>query len=455
MAECGRQKMKPKTIEIPTLRSTGRPLRVLGRIGIGCFLTVTLAALVGCAAKRLDPPPENAPYRLPWGAVPVESWEPGLASSFHQDLVEGIRTRVAIARRDNPNTRVPYRVLALSGGGSRGAFGAGVLIGWTKSGSRPQFDVVTGISTGALMATFTFLGSDYDDELRLYTEVSNKDIYRKRSWLKGLFSDAFVDTAPLRQLIADHVTEETLAQVARAHAAGRRLFVGTVNLDASAFTVWDMGAIAASDRPDKLQRYRDVILASASLPGLFPPVYIPVDIGGERYWQMHVDGGVREPVFFYDFVDEVVQAFAKVGLDIEKEVHAEVFVLHNGTLYAEATYKPVKPRSLSIAGASVKNLMRKNTVSSLYRLWVQALVYGTDFHIAYSPPEFDVDWGPAEFDPEKMRRLFDFAYQRAAQGTAFVTRRAVSNYDELIRLVDPMQVLDPLEARPQFRLEEK
>jgi predicted acylesterase/phospholipase RssA len=346
-------------------------------------------------------------------------------------------------------------MLALSGGGSHGAFGAGVLIGWTKSGSRPQFDVVTGISTGALIATFAFLGSDYDDGLRLYTEVSNKDIYRKRGRLKGLFSDAFVDTAPLRQLIADQVTEETLAQVALAHAAGRRLFVGTVNLDANAFTVWDMGAIAVSDRPDKLQRYRDVILASASLPVFFPPVYIPVDIGEERYWQMHVDGGVREPVFFYDFVEELVQAFAEVGLDIDKEVHPEFFVLHNGTLYAEATYKPVKPRSLSIARASVDNLMRKNTVSSLYRLWVQAMVYGADFHIAYIPPEFDVDWGATEFDPEKMRRLFDFAYQRAAKGTAFVTQRAVSDYDELIRLLDPMQVLDPLEARPQFRLEEK
>jgi predicted acylesterase/phospholipase RssA len=388
---------------------------------------------------------------LPWGAVPVESWEPELAETFHDRVVEAVRRRVEKLRAESPDAKIPFRALALSGGGSNGAYGAGVLTGWTKTGERPDFEVVTGISTGALQATYVFLGPEYDDHLLGYTEVTDDDIYRKRNKVKGmLLSDGMSNTEPLRELIAESIDAEMLDAVAAKHLEGHRLFVGTTNLDANAFTIWDMGAIAASTRPDKLERFRDVILASASAPVVFPPVYFPVETDGETYWQMHADGGVRETVFFYDFIDEIREVIIEVGLTRE-DIEPEIYVLHNGTLYTSGVYKPVRGRTLSIAGASLAGLMRKNTVSSIYRMWVQALIHQWGFHITFIPPDYDLTTGSFTFDQEEMRRLYDYGYERALNGDAWVGQDAVDDWHELIRLLDPMEVLDPLEARPQFR----
>ncbi len=113
-----------------------------------------VVALSGCAAKRLDPPPAGEAYALPWGAVPVESWEPALGNRFKDNIVDALAARVKALRGQDPAAPIPYKILAISGGGSRGAYGAGVLSGWIVAGRRPNFDVVTGISTGALIATF-------------------------------------------------------------------------------------------------------------------------------------------------------------------------------------------------------------------------------------------------------------------------------------------------------------
>jgi len=140
--------------------------------------------------------------------------------------------------------KIPYRALTLSGGGSRGAYGAGVLSGWTARGDRPQFDVVTGISTGALTATHAFLGPEFDDGLKIYKNISDDDVFRKLSMLKAIKGPAVFDTAPLRETLLSIITEATLDLVAAEHRRGRRLFIGTTNLDANVFTIWDMGVIA-------------------------------------------------------------------------------------------------------------------------------------------------------------------------------------------------------------------
>ncbi len=420
------------------------------RRAIGVLALLTVSCVAACDNARPPSPPAGETYQLPWGAVPVESWDQKGRDEFQATLVRSIRERLHEIRSGNPGARLPYQILALSGGGSRGAYGAGVLSGWTKRGDRPEFEVVTGISTGALMATHTFLGSDYDDELRVYTQVSNDEIFRPRGRLEMLLSDSVYDSMPLRELLARTINEETLELVARQHRLGRRLFVGTTNLDANAFVVWEMGAIADSDRPDKLQRYRDVILASASFPIKFPPVYIPVEHGDQTYYQMHVDGGARETVFFYDFVDEFGEALEELGLQ-DSDVHAEIYLLNNGELYSRAEYNPVSGSILAMTGATVASLMRKVTLGSIYRLWVMALGSGADFHISFIPPEFDLSPNPLEFDPGEMQRLFELGYGRVLRGEAWETQKAPASQEEFLELIDPRQSIDRLEERPWLR----
>jgi predicted acylesterase/phospholipase RssA len=376
----------------------------------------------------------------------VENWDPAL----DHHIAEYISRVVAEKREEYGAQAFPFQVLAISGGGARGAYGAGLLTGWTAAGTRPEFDVVTGISTGALMATSAFLGSEEDEFLEIHTQTVNEDIYERRGRLRGVLSDALYDTAPLRARLAQSIDEEVLAAVAREDERGRRLYIGTTNLDANVFTIWDMGAIAASERPERLERYRDVVLASASMPGLFPPVYIPVDVGGRRYFQMHADGGVRRTIFVYDLVDNADEALAVHGLE-RKDFEFHIYVLHNGRLYARTQNKPVRGRSLEIAGAAIAGLLRQNRLTSLYRLWVAALVEGASFHLAHIPDDMELSDNPVNFDQAEMRRLFDLGYQQALNGDAWQTQPPVTDPAEMMFLVNPRHTLDELEARPWLR----
>ena len=413
------------------------------------FCTV-LIVLASCAPKRVTPPPEGKTFQVPWGAVPLERWDPSVKNTFERDLIDGLHTRLQELRKEARGKPITLRGLALSGGGSHGAYGAGVLIGWTDAGTRPEFDVVTGISTGALTATAVFLGPEQDETLRMYTKVTNKDIFKSRGVLAVLTKDSMYDAAPLRALIAKHIDEGVLRAVAREHAKGRRLFIGTVNLDAQAFTIWDMGLIASSDRPDKLERYRDVILASASIPVLFPPVYIPVEEGGETYRQMHVDGGAREMVFFPGLIQDFDKAIAESGLS-RSDLHGEIYVLYNGRIAARGTYEPVPPRALSVMEVAARTFQRKNTTSSIYRIWVQGLIRKMDIHITDIPPEYEDLQSDIEFNPNDMKRLFEYGYNRSVKGQVWWTQPAVENYQELIERVDPAEAIEEMEARPGLR----
>ncbi|MGD8255885.1 MAG: patatin-like phospholipase family protein [Syntrophobacterales bacterium] len=413
------------------------------------FCTV-LFVLTSCASKRVAPPPAGKTFQVPWGAVPLERWDPTVEKTFERDLIEGAKIRLRELRKEAGGKPITVRGLALSGGGSHGAYGAGVLIGWTDAGTRPEFDVVTGISTGALTATAVFLGPEYDDTLRMYTRVTNRDIFKPRGLLAVLTEDSMYSAEPLRALIAKEIDEGVLQAVAREHARGRRLFIGTVNLDAQAFTIWDMGLIASSDRPDRLERYRDVILASASVPVLFPPVYIPVEVDGESYRQMHVDGGAREMIFYPEFIQDFDKAIAEAGLS-RSEVRAEIYVLYNGRAAARGTYEPLPPRALSVMEEFVRTLMRKNTTSSIYQIWVRGLIHNMDIHLTDIPPEYKDLQNDMEFNPDDMKRLFEYGYNRSVNGEAWWTQPAVENYQELIRRINPAEVIGEMEARPELR----
>jgi hypothetical protein len=267
-----------------------------------------MTVMTGCVKTRTSPPPELIHDSKVLGMTGVRTWAFEHSQLFEEDLT----TSVKQAQRYSPTRHLDasghFNILTLSGGGANGAFGAGILCGWSAAGTRPTFKMVTGISTGALIAPFAFLGADYDRILKqVYTSVETEDIVNLRFFKYiGRGVDSLADSSPLQGLLEKYVTEDVIRSVALAHQTGRRLYIGTTDLDASRLVIWNMGVIAASDTPEAFDLFRKILLASASIPILFPPVYIPVEVGGEIYEEMHADGGVATQVFFYGDIVEYI-----------------------------------------------------------------------------------------------------------------------------------------------------
>jgi len=286
------------------------------RVGLGIVLLVIASlALCNCATLRVrNPVPKqyaqtakvrDMPFARTWGDV------------ISADIKERLSRAKKQIKEYNPDAKcqtIDY--LALSGGGANGAFGAGLLIGWTAAGDRPEFNVVTGVSTGALIAPFAFLGSQQDASLKkFYTTTSTKDVITVRPLLKILTGESAASSEPLRNTLVQIFDEKMMAAIAAEYAKGRRLFIGTTNLDADRPMTWDIGAIAASGHPRSAELVADVLLASASIPGVFPPVFIEVEAGGKSYDEIHVDGGASSQVFLYPASLDVRQVGKDLGID--------------------------------------------------------------------------------------------------------------------------------------------
>ena len=303
-----------------------------------------------------------------------------------------------------------HNYLALSGGGAKGAFGAGLLVGWSAAGTRPEFTMVTGISTGAIMAPFAFLGPAYDAQLKeMYTIYSTKDLVLKRNILAALTGSSLDDTTPLSDMIAKYVNRQVMEAIAAEHRKGRRLWIGTTNLDARRPVIWNLGLIAASGRPGALELIHRVILASASIPAFFPPVLIEVEAGGRRYDEMHVDGGTAAQVFLYPAGFD----WRLVIQNLEVKGTPKVYVIRNSFLQPD--WETVKPKILAIAGESINSLIRTQGIGDMYRIYLDCQRDGLEYNLAYIPEDFDLK--PKEdFDPVYMGKLFDLGYQLAADG---------------------------------------
>ena len=317
---------------------------------------------------------------------------------------------------DTDGDGVPnFAVLGLSGGGSNGAFAVGLLSGWTEHGTRPEFRIVTGVSTGALIATFAFLGSEYDSLLReLYTTITDDQVFRKRSPFSALYSDALGDSAPLQRTIAHWIDEGVLERVAQEHRKGRRLYVATTDLDGNRLVAWDLGAIAVSERADRLERYRDVLLASSSIPVAYPPVYFPVDANGETYWQMHVDGGASANFFFTGFMFDVQRVIEAHHL--ERGAQVDLYLIMNSTLEPTPLDQPVNGSVLSIAAASVWSVSWSAQSAQLARTYRIVRGVGQGYHLAGIPADYPHPLDSASFEPESMTKLMQFARTKAAEG---------------------------------------
>lgn len=368
--------------------------------------------LNGCATTELrDPVPEPlvAVAGVP-GYSHIRFWGDN-ASNLDPAILHGQATQVVrAAKADKSINLYDRKFLAISGGGSTGAFGAGLLVGWTAAGTRPQFDAVTGVSTGSLIAPFAFLGPAYDEQLReVYTEVSSKDIYKRKGLLSIIGGDSAVDDTPLRHLVARYVDERLLADVAREHAKGRRLLVGTTNLDAERPVVWDMGAIASSGEPNRRQLFCDILVASASIPGVFPPTRLAVTADGRRYDEMHVDGGTTNQVFLFpsNFTARDVNAL------IGRSPKRTLYVIRNGKVSPE--WSAVKPKIAAIAAKSLASLIKTQGIGDLYRMYANAQRDRIAYNAIWVPASFELK-EKEPFDPVYMKSLFNLGYRMGKDG---------------------------------------
>ncbi|MBS0232844.1 MAG: patatin-like phospholipase family protein [Proteobacteria bacterium] len=309
------------------------------------------------------------------------------------------------------NGRKLIDTLALSGGGSDGAFGAGVLAGWTKRGDRPEFQVVTGVSAGAIIAPFAYLGPSEDEKLHAIWTQYKQDQVVTPEILSGLFGGpALASTAPLQNLIAYYVDRKFIDRIAAQYKRGRILLVLTTNLDAQRPVVWNMGEIALNRSPEAVELFRKVILASAAIPAAFPPVKIEVEADGRMYDELHVDGGTTREVFVSP-VEAPLKAFDVL---YDKPPIRRYFIIKNGK--ATPDQEVVKPTTLQIAGRAISTLIKSQNTGEVYHIYRVALDGGADFNFLAVPPSFDY----------KTKEIYDPKYQAAlyAEGVA-VGRRGV------------------------------
>ena len=302
--------------------------------------------------------------------------------------------------------------LTLSGGADDGAFGAGLLVGWTAHGDRPPFKLVTGVSTGALIAPFAFLGSKYDDRLKeVYTTLDPSKVYQQRFLpVAAVAQDALSDTDPLYQTISHYLDEKLLEEIAREYAKGRLLVIQTTNLDAGKPVIWNIGAIAASGHPGALELVRKILLASASIPAAFPPVLVDVDVNGQSHQEMHVDGGAVSQSFLAPAKLDINAALQDTGY---KHAGFSVYIVRNGHLHTE--WNETEKRTLTIAQRAVSVLTNYSGVGDLYKMYMITKRSGADFNLAYIPDDYNPEH-KADFDPLYMNNLFNYAYNKAARG---------------------------------------
>ena len=379
----------------------------------GLLLLAAIVCLSACSLPARQPAVPQA-----WSEKAQVVGLPGIRyvvrtemPEFAQDAMETFyRERAYLTRQNQADTLPPANFLALSGGGDNGAFGAGLLCGWTVAGTRPVFKGVTGISTGALIAPFAFLGPKYDAPLEeVYTRSAPKDILEARYFLAAIFEDALADNAPLGRLLKKYVTEDMLKEIAREHEKGRLLLMATTNLDTRQAVIWNMGKLAASGHADAPELFHKIMLASAAIPGAFPPVMIDVEANGQRYQEMHVDGGATVQVFLYPPAIRVAEISRQRGIIRERRL----YVVRNARL--DPDWAAVERRTLSIARRAIDSLIQTQGVGDLYKIYAETQRDGIDFNLAYIPKSF---YAPhkEDFDTDYMRKLFQTGYDLAAKG---------------------------------------
>jgi predicted patatin/cPLA2 family phospholipase len=366
--------------------------------------------LAGCGGGVLRNP---VPAPLVDAVEPLG--EPGLrewGDTLRPDEIDAIIARQAPLLQarygdDIAAGRTPtLHFLALSGGGQWGAFGAGILQAWSESGTRPEFQGVSGVSTGAIIAPFAFLGAAHDATLReIYSLYATDDLVES-TILSGVFSGvALSDTRRLKAVIARYITPELLAEIAAERRKGRVLYIGTTNLDAGRPVIWDIGAIADSGHPGALELVRELIRASSAIPVAFPPIFVPVETAdGRAFDEMHVDGGASSQV---TFVSPEVPIAAATRAALGRNLDRRLWVIVNNDLVPP--HRQLRPRIFDVGGAAVSSLIRGSGVGDVYRLYAIAQRDDIAFNVTWIPPETPCAAPQEDFDRAFMTCLYDHA----------------------------------------------
>lgn len=382
--------------------------------GLRIILLLLLPLVIqGCSSVgAYHPLPQNLEDQVQIAGFPnVRGWGDERSPALEKSALESIKQELAANHGKLP---INVNALALSGGGADGAFGAGVLCGWTKAGTRPNFKIVTGISTGSLMAPFAFLGPEYDDRLKeAYTTISDNDVYKRYSIFSIILSLANIkpspslaDNKPLAKLIAEWIDADMLKKIAAEHAKGRRLIMGSTQLDAQRLVIWDMGAIATRGTPEALALFRKVMLASSSLPATFPPQYFDVLAQDKKFTEMHVDGGVETQVMLFQ---NALVPFSRTGTVLKGRKRVRnLYIIRNLKTTPEWEY--VKPQLKHIAIRSINTLVKTQGIGDLFQLYAYSIRDGFNYNLAYIPEDFTTQ-AKTMFDKEYMNKLFMIGYK--------------------------------------------
>lgn len=371
--------------------------------------------LAGCATTERLP---AVPLSLASSAVPLDIPDARFYGDTDGERMSALATQLfqrakAAALVGSPGTKLTERpyFLAISGGGDDGAYGAGLLAGWTAHGDRPKFSVVTGVSTGALSAPFAFLGPEYDEQLKkIYTETSAGDIFKPRGFMAAVADDAIADSGPLRERINSFVDKHMVQRIAEEYDKGRLLLILTTNLDQGRSVIWNIGAIAASGHPRSRALIVDILLASAAIPGAFPPVMLNIAINGREYQEMHVDGGAVAQAFLYPPTFKLKAKLKELGLKDAKPV---AYIIRNGRLYRPE--ERVERQTLKIAQQAIQTMTASSGLNDLYRMYLTTKRDGVAFNLAYVEDSFRLPYkGP--FDKDYMNALYDHGYQVGSAG---------------------------------------
>ena len=388
------------------------------------FLFISLF-FVACSSRPPAAPLQHA-HAVPWGAIDLDPHS-NASNSVHISLGSAIKQKAH--HYSDTNTTVPFNILVLSGGGSRGAFGAGLISGWKIRGDMPKFDIITGISTGSIMAPFIFLGDRELEKMNyFYTEKTTKEVFTNT--IERFFNGGYIMNAkPLIALFKRTFDEDFLAKVAEEHKKGRRLYVGTTNIDTGQLTVWDMGAIAASDRADKGERFSEIIYASTAMPVYLPPQYMYVDVEDERYYQMHVDGGIYSQVFMIGLLTNWKETL-DFDVDANTNFETTLYTIANRKYRQRDVYKPVEQKPFDIIEAYVLTEMDLLFDRSMYRLYQNCKAKNISFKMAAIPEKMDnIVEDPTEFEPEMLMKLYKMGHTFGVDGIEWKESISIDEYD--------------------------
>lgn len=378
--------------------------RIRRRRSVALLMVSALSFLVaGCASLPRTPyGVADAPSARVLNLTELRRYADEPAATFQQDRHQAV-------------LRGPRTYLALSGGGADGAYGAGVLNGWTEAGTRPSFSIVSGVSTGALIAPFAFLGPGHDATLRdLYTSGVAESLLDAPSPFNAIFGAGLFGNTRLRELVAKYIDADFVAAVAAEFARGRRLLIVTTNLDSQRTAIWEMGRIASLRTPEALNLFRDVVAASASLPVVFPPMLVTAEANGRQFQEMHVDGGVTAPVLTLPEAFLLRDArLAKAG---DKAGDLQLYILINNKV--EPEFQLVANSTIEIAARSSSTIVKTQTRSILYSTWDFARRNKFGFNLTYIEGRIAAATSSG-FDTAYMRGLFQYGYDRARSGQAW------------------------------------